>query len=75
MMYSQENGKQKVGMPGKIDQVLTGRNGAKIITKQGKQQIPTPDKFEVLNEAERERFYHNTKSKDKSRSILKGIRI
>ncbi|KAG5041845.1 hypothetical protein GmHk_05G014716 [Glycine max] len=47
--------KQKVGMPGKIDQVLTGRNGAKLITKQGKQQIPTPDKFEVLNEAERER--------------------
>ena len=42
-------------MPGKIDQVLTGRNGAKLITKQGKQQIPTPDKFEVLNEAERER--------------------
>ncbi|TKY61114.1 hypothetical protein E2542_SST18219 [Spatholobus suberectus] len=47
--------KQKVDMPGKIDQVLTRRNGAKLITKQGKQQIPTSDKFEILNEAEQER--------------------
>ncbi|KAL3002466.1 hypothetical protein AAZX31_08G055800 [Glycine max] len=47
--------KQKVDMSGKIDQMLTGRNGAKLITEQGKQQIPTPDKFQVLNEAEHER--------------------
>ncbi|RDX70997.1 hypothetical protein CR513_49699, partial [Mucuna pruriens] len=47
--------KQKVDMPGKIDQVLSGRNGAKLITKQGKQHIPTSEKFQVLNEAEQER--------------------
>ena len=55
--------KQKVDMPGKIDRVLTGRNGAKLITKQGKQQIPgsqearhrASDKFNVLNKAEQER--------------------
>lgn len=47
--------KQKVGMPGKIDQVFTGGNGAKLIAKQGKQHIPTSDKFKVLNEAQQER--------------------
>ncbi|XP_020215485.1 uncharacterized protein LOC109799363 [Cajanus cajan] len=47
--------KKKVDMPGKIDHMLTGRNGAKFITKQGKQQIPPSDKFEVLNELEKER--------------------
>ncbi|CAJ1936538.1 unnamed protein product [Sphenostylis stenocarpa] len=46
--------KQSVDVPGKIDRVLTGRNGAKLISKQGKQQIPIADKFEVLNEAEQE---------------------
>ncbi|CAL0331140.1 unnamed protein product [Lupinus luteus] len=46
--------KQKVDMPGKIDQVLTRRNG---ITKEGKKQITSlqerhraPDKFNVLKE-------------------------
>ncbi|KAL2342304.1 hypothetical protein Fmac_003589 [Flemingia macrophylla] len=47
--------KQQVDMPGKIDQVLTGRNGTKLITKQGKQQIPPYDRFEVLSESEKER--------------------
>ncbi|KOM43353.1 hypothetical protein LR48_Vigan05g095700 [Vigna angularis] len=48
--------KQNVDVIGKIDQVLTGRKGAKLITKPRKQQIPTSDKFEVLNEAEQERI-------------------
>ncbi|XP_027342854.1 uncharacterized protein LOC113855415 isoform X2 [Abrus precatorius] len=47
--------KQKIDVPGKIDQVLTGRNGAKLTNKPGKQHIPTSDKFKVLNEAEQER--------------------
>jgi len=48
--------KQNVEVIGKIDQVLTGRKGAKLITKLGKRQIPTSDKFEVLNETEKERI-------------------
>ncbi|XP_057417354.1 uncharacterized protein LOC130711662 isoform X2 [Lotus japonicus] len=54
--------KLKVDMPGKFDQILTGRNGAKLITEQGKEQIPSlqeardreADKFNVLNRAEKE---------------------
>ncbi|KAK7398769.1 hypothetical protein VNO78_09941 [Psophocarpus tetragonolobus] len=46
--------KQKVDMPGKIDQVLTGRNRTKLITKQRKQQISISGKFQVLNEAQHE---------------------
>ncbi|KAK7320217.1 hypothetical protein RJT34_04953 [Clitoria ternatea] len=37
----------------KVD--MDGRNGAKLIPKQGKQKIPTSHKFNVLNETEQER--------------------
>ncbi|ESW32565.1 hypothetical protein PHAVU_002G333000 [Phaseolus vulgaris] len=48
--------KQNVDVIGKIDHVLTRRKGAKLINKLGKRQIPTSDKFEVLNEPEQERI-------------------
>ena len=55
--------KQKVDMPGKIDEVSNERNGRKLITKQATQQIHilresrqgTSDRFDVLKEAEGER--------------------